>query len=141
MMNLISKRLSSIVTILAGIVTIVVSPWSNFDPINLIKVLALASGSFFIFGVAISRGKQFLEMFKERRLYLSLLFPLSLIATFLISKSNFSQQFWGIFGRNNGFLSYFSLYLLFITVASMCNSSISFSVAKSMKFKIGRAHV
>ena len=115
--NIIDKKVASFSVYTAVAVTIVVSPWSNFDPINLAKVLILCIGAFAIFGISISNQQVFFEEFKARKLALTLTFPIFLFATFFLSGANKSQQFWGIFGRNNGLLSYLALYLLFVSVA------------------------
>lgn len=116
-MRIVDQKVASFSAYLAVAVTVVVSPWSNFDPINLAKVLVLSVGSFGIAGIVASKKKEFFQEFKNRSLFSTLLFPFFLLATFFLSNGNLVQQFWGIFGRNNGLLSYFALYLLFISVA------------------------
>ena len=98
------------------LVSIAVSPWTNFDPINLIKLLVLSTIALSSFGYFISNFK--IEFKQKKSLFIiSLGFVLSLISTFFFSGAPKTQQFWGMFGRNTGLLTYLSLIIILIGVA------------------------
>lgn len=100
-------------------VTLAVSPWFNYDPINLIKVLALSTLAFSIAGTLLGYRKLIIGRFTRKEWMVLLTFPACLLIPIFFADSNVSQQFWGVFGRNTGFLTYFSLWLLLIGVSSL----------------------
>jgi O-antigen ligase len=48
------------------------------------------------------------------------------------SNSDARQQFWGVFGRNTGFLTYLSLYFIFLSAALVNVENLSKVIAKSL---------
>lgn len=110
------KNLSFEFIILLGLplVTFAVSPWLSFDPINPIKMFFLISISLF----ALLKVKNFWliirSSFSKNFQILILFFLLALSAPLLFAPAPFSQQFWGYFGRNTGYLTYVSLLIILI---------------------------
>jgi O-antigen ligase len=111
------NRLGSILLILGPATTLLVSPFSSFDPINLIKMIVVS-------GFAFSSLLLFLSIWREgvvrvpRGLWISTgFFIFWLFVVFLVSDAPLNQQFWGVFGRNNGLLNYLSLAIVLIAVA------------------------
>ena len=103
--------------------TLVLSTWS-VDPFNAPKQSVLIITSIFTFFTILTYiNKQTLRTFK---------WPLVLIAIFFIqcllvlifSSNNFYQDFYGVFTRNNGFITYISLGLMFINTLVMTNSKL-----------------
>ena len=102
--------------ILVGLplVTFAISPWLSFDPINPIKMFLLCSTSF----LALLRVKN-IWIFANTRLarnFLMLIsfFFITLTAPLVLAPAPLTQQFWGYFGRNSGYLTYISLLVLLI---------------------------
>jgi len=120
----VSARVRSILLWLGPLTSLAIAPYSNFDPINLVKLLFVVSLSFGIvflsFGVGIRAAIR-----ENRKLFLmSLLFIVWLFVAMIFSDASWSQQFWGVFGRNTGGLTYFSLVV--VLFATAVNRDLSF---------------
>lgn len=114
-MSLVSKLL----LILGPLVTISVSPSTNYDPINLIKLLVLTTFAFCLFFIFLIIYKK--NIVKVSRLFWSIiiLFVSALVLTLLFSGAPINQQIWGTFGRNTGILAYFSLVIILVATVLM----------------------
>jgi O-antigen ligase len=120
---------------LAGVLgTLIVTPWFNMEPINVPKLLVIAIFGFAAFGVLVPYVKVLFS--REFRLYLFLgsLFVVQMLVSFFSSDVPWSQQLFGTFGRNTGFVAYLSLVLLF--VAGVATSTYN-STAKLMYGLLG----
>lgn len=91
--------------------TVLVNPWTNMDPINQPKLIALLVGVSFFFPALI------VNLFKKN--YLSDFFVLSIFAFLLlyISSAFFRERstlnyLWGIHGRSTGTLAYLALMMV-----------------------------
>ena len=124
--------LQKAVFLLPPLVTLIVSPWSSYDPINLIKLVALTTISFFSFGIIISKPSYIISLTGRSVLVISLFFILFMLSSILFTEPSISQKFWGQFGRNNGFLSYTSLIFLMISAIAISDVNILKSVRKCL---------
>ena len=115
--ELIIKRISWILLIAGPAVSLAVSPSPSFDPINLIKLLILASAAFMIFGLFISSTSKLIARVSKYFWFFCGLFILSMTSSFFFSGAPKGQQFWGSFGRNTGLLTYLSLLFILIGTA------------------------
>ena len=122
---------SLLVIISIAATTLVISTWS-VDPFNAPKQSVLVVTSIFTFFTILpSITKATIKTFK---------LPLALITFFLIqcllvlifSSNNFYQDFYGIFIRNNGFITYFSLGLLFINTLLLVDNNFLKMFSKSI---------
>ena len=113
----VSARIRSILLCLGPLASLAIAPYSNFDPINLIKLLFVVSLSFAILFLAI--GTEMRRTYVQNRALLlcCFLFVAWLFLAMLVSDSHWTQQFWGVFGRNTGALTYFSLVVILIATA------------------------
>jgi len=109
------------VALTAVLTTLVVTPWLTFDPINLGKIIVVTIGSFLFLGLAIANKKYVLENLGKPFSLSLLFFLLGLFLNLVFAPAPFTQKFWGVFGRNNGALSYFALLLLVACAASIRN--------------------
>jgi O-antigen ligase len=91
-----------------------VNPWTNFDPISVVKMTVLTSFAFMILALILYSKKSMFEQLDKKLLLVSTLFVVFIFSTFLFSGAPKSQQFWGMFGRNTGILSYISLLIVFV---------------------------
>jgi O-antigen ligase len=117
------KRLGTILLFLGPATTLAVSPFSNFDPINLIKMIFVTGFAFsaLVF-ILISWKDSFLRL--PKGLWIAAgFFLLWMTIVLFASDAPLNQQFWGVFGRNNGYLGYFSLVVILIAVALIQNKS------------------
>ena len=122
---------SLLVIISIAATTLVISTWS-VDPFNAPKQSVLVVTSIFtFFKILPSITKATIKTFK---------LPLALITFFLIqcllvlifSSNNFYQDFYGVFTRNNGFITYFSLGLLFINTLLLVDNNFLKMFSKSI---------
>jgi O-antigen ligase len=109
----VEKRLTTILTWGCLIVTLLVTDRVTTDPVNVSKMLALATTSGFCVAILIIARTQLL---------LNLKFIITLLAGFLlmalisiiVSGSPWEKGFFGTYGRNTGFLTYLSLSVVFL---------------------------
>lgn len=123
----IEPQLAKVVGIGAFITTIIVGAWWGTDPVNVPKLLTLtmtAAISLALF--LIGSDKKVLK--KRKYLYLSLTcFLIFSFVSTAFSTEDVLTSFYGVYGRNNGFLSYSALIILFF-VATQFQNKHSFSV-------------
>ena len=132
MKSALDKRIVYLGGLLAPLVTLVVSPWNSYDPINLVKVLALSTLSFSLAGLLIGYQKTIRSRFTSLEWIVLLSFPIALFIPFFFADSNKSQQFWGVFGRSTGFLAYFSLWLFLLSIASVRSANVGKRIQTSL---------
>ena len=113
------KLTSSLVAATLMVVTVVVFTQSVTDPVNVTKLFFFGALSFAALGAATKLiGIDFL---RNNRVILSALglFMTSALSTLMASNAPFSQSFYGVYGRNNGFLLYFLLALIFVSTLAI----------------------
>ncbi len=111
------KRLGSIFLLLGPITTLAVSPSSNYDPINLIKLMFVNGLAFAALFLILTVKSQLRNRLSREFWFASFFFISWMVVVLFASGSPINQQFWGVFGRNTGFLTYFSLVLVLIGVS------------------------
>jgi O-antigen ligase len=118
MKNLVaSRRMESLILALGPLVTLAVSPFSSLDPINLIKMVILTAIAFALLALMSSSPKSTIDRLPRGVWFVSLFFLTWMTVVIATSSAPFTQQFWGVFGRNNGYLGYFSLVVILLAVA------------------------
>jgi O-antigen ligase len=117
------KRLGTILLLLGPVTTLAVSPYSSFDPINLIKMIFVSGFAFSALFLIISTWKVSFIRLPRGVWFATWFFLLWMTIVLATSGAPLNQQFWGVFGRNNGYLGYFSLIVLLIAVALIQNKS------------------
>ena len=115
----VEKRVLNLVVFAGPATSLAISPWFNFDPINHVKILVLTCTSFAAFGLLVPYLPKACEKVGKQNIFILGLFLVALSSTFFLSGANKSQQFWGVFGRNTGILSYVSLILILFVTASL----------------------
>lgn len=118
------RRLSFLLIFVGPLTTLIISPWTNFDPINLIKMVVVSAVGWSIFGLLISNVKSLSSSTNKFFLFSCLLFLIFLLSTFFFSGAPVSQQFWGQFGRSTGLLAYVSL--IFVSLGASILGEITF---------------
>jgi O-antigen ligase len=101
--------------------TLVVTPWAAYDPINVPKLAVISIGGIAAFcGLmavgGISRQKQMWPI-----LLLMAAFVVNLTIVLFVSGTNFSQSFFGTFGRATGYVAYIALAALLVVAAQIAN--------------------
>lgn len=115
----IEKRLSSFLIFAGPAVTLAITPWFNYDPINLGKVLiltCLAGAGFGLLtpylGALLARNGRALNISAT-------LFVISLLLPLMFTDAPISQQIWGQFGRSTGIVTYVALLIIFFVASSL----------------------
>jgi O-antigen ligase len=111
------SRLAALILFALFAVPLAISPFSNLDPINLIKILVLSSLAFAIFPLIFWLVRSKSSQLPAVLLYVAGGFFLWMLIVMIVSSAPLNQQFWGVFGRNTGFLTYVSLLLILIGAA------------------------
>ena len=126
-----NKFLGNVLSWTAVVATLIVLPWTAFDPINVPKLAVISLGGFLAAGIFLANPR-ILVIKKFRPLMLvSGLFLIDLMLVLLLSGNNFYQGLFGTFGRATGFVAYVSLTFLFILAALVADKLIfkKFSMA------------
>lgn len=113
------KFLSNLLLIGMSLITLVVYTQGVTDPVNVPKLFLL--GGFALSLLAIFSISDVKKIFKKNPLpvLFLLLFLIASLISLLSSSAPFSQSFYGVYGRNNGFLLYFFLTILFFSAMSV----------------------
>jgi O-antigen ligase len=127
----IEKRLTTILTLGCLIVTLLVTDRVTADPVNVSKMLALATTAGFCAAILIIARTQLL---------LNLKFIITLLAGFLlmalisiiVSGSPWEKGFFGTYGRNTGFLTYLSLSVIFLAGTLLIRSENYIRIIRSL---------
>ena len=111
------RRLDQVLSFGVGLVTVFITPWFSYDPLNVSRMLLLsvvASMAFFLILPQLRLSK----MFDYRVvMVLLLLFIFQLILVLIVGPGDKWQQFFGAGGRQTGFLTYLSLVVLMLASA------------------------
>ena len=107
-------RLNKLLLVLGPMTTLLVSPWTNYDPINLIKLLFTSTIAFGLLGIIISNWKSFRNKIPKTVMFYLSGFLLFLYLPLITTKAPVNQQFWGMQGRNTGILAYTSLTIILL---------------------------
>ena len=103
----------------AILATLIISPTFAYDPINLPKMLVISTGAFALIPFLII-SIQTIRVVSPIAFTLSAFLIFTFLLSMLTNDRSFSQQFWGVWGRNTGFLTYFAFitaFLVSITLA------------------------
>jgi len=135
MLNAINEKLiAKILSAGAALTTILIISGSVTDPVNTPKFVAIGVTGFAAVGVLLLAGVR--KFFQEYKLLLVIvgLFIGSMLFAVVSSESPISQNFYGSYGRNNGFLAYLFLALIFISVLVLRNSTNFESIIRALLF-------
>ena len=90
-------------------VSLLVTGFVNYDPVNIGKMVLAVGIGFSLFALVLRYGASILFANYRSVLLAAILFGLSGFVTSLFSPAPFVQNFYGVFGRNTGLLTYFGL--------------------------------
>jgi O-antigen ligase len=114
MPNIVINRIAQLLLIVGPLATLAISPYSNFDPINLIKILVVSSLAFSILGLLIYLKTEVRSRINAGLWMASIGFITWILVVMLVSGAPLNQQFWGMFGRNSGALAYIALMIILL---------------------------
>lgn len=95
-------------------VSLLITPSYSYEPVDLPKLLLLVTLGGLLFGFILNNIKFLINGPYRLISILLVLLSLNFLVLLIIGDAPFNQQFYGAFGRNTGFLAYFSLVLVFI---------------------------
>ncbi len=130
--EVIYKRIAQALLIVGPLATLAVSPQSNFDPINLIKLLFITSIAFTVLALVLGSYSYSVKRLNKYFWSAASLFILAIFSTLLFSGAPLDQQLWGSFGRNTGLLTYISLLFILIGTALIQNIDFYHRVVNSI---------
>jgi len=117
MSTLAEKTNARILSIGAAVVTLFLMTSSVTDPVNVTKLFLLGGVSVAAFAITLFLGAKSLWSGSRMLMVIGLLFLATSINAVVASKSSFSLNFYGAYGRNTGFLTYFLLLLVTLSAA------------------------
>lgn len=109
-----TTRIGQIILFCGPMTTFLVNPWTNYDPIGLVKLIALSSFGVSVLFLIIFRFSELVRRIPKRVVVTAFCFVGFMISTLVLSGAPLNQQIWGSFGRNTGLLTYISLLSLFL---------------------------
>jgi O-antigen ligase len=116
--------LERILMLTALLATLIVTPWSSYDPINVPKLAVIAIGGFMAAGVMASNISVLRESRNRFIVLLTGLLLFNLLVVLLLSGNNIYQSFFGTFGRSTGFVAYVSLALLLLAASFVADQTL-----------------
>jgi len=126
------NALSKMLLIGPATVTLLVFTQGVTDPVNATKFFALGGLAFALFVcIPLNAYGRLWNAHKIILVMLAILFAASL-NSLTQSKAPISQSFYGVYGRNNGFLLYFFLILCFVSVLTISKQKSFHNVVKSL---------
>lgn len=127
------KKFLAALIIFTGVSTgLVISPSVSNDPINIPKLSVLIICASIIIGLIAAKMKAYWKLLNKKFAILLSLFLLQILAVLLFSGAPFYQQFYGAFGRNTGFLAYFSLIAIALGASLVANEITLHRIAVSL---------
>jgi len=124
-------RLAQVVLFAGPAISLIVSPATNYDPISVVKLIALCTIAFAGAGLMLTSPKYLNKIDKPLR-WISGLFVLFLFSSLVFSGAPINQQIFGAFGRNTGLLAYLSLLSLLIIASSIQDARVYARVPKAL---------
>lgn len=117
--QLVVHRIGQLLLISGPLISLIISPSANYDPISLVKMVTLSTLAFSILFMSLQVVT--FETIRQFKIIYSLvsLFIFFSISTFLFSGAPLDQQFWGQFGRNTGILTYFCFMIVLLSSATL----------------------
>ncbi len=113
----VNERVAKCILIILPLVTLTISPWKSFDSINLPKFATLIIGTSLIAGISLSqRPSVFLQNLNAFRA--AIVFLVAISANLVFNELTF-RQFFGTYGSNFGYITFFSLTVIFLLSAGI----------------------
>jgi len=116
------KILSFLVLIAGPAVGLFITPSVSTDPVNQPKMLLLTTIAFAAIGVLLFNLKSTLLALNNRFGWICSIFVLQLFLVLFFAPAPKDQQFFGVFGRNTGLLTYLSLVIICICAYLISNT-------------------
>lgn len=118
-----SQLTAKLIAAALAIVSVLVFTSAVTDPVNVTKLFAIGGFSFAVFGSILNPAS--FEVLKKVKFQLLVTIAFLTVSFIVLIKSNapLAQTLYGVYGRNNGFILYLCLSLLFIACLSINSKS------------------
>lgn len=120
-MSALERRIQSLVIFCVVVMTLIVTPWMNLDPINLPKFLVLVVCGLALLGNLAPSVKRLVASEAKVLVVAVLVFVVGLLLSFFVSGAGVLPQAYGAYGRNTGLLTYLSLVVMLLGVVFVSN--------------------
>ena len=129
------ERLLVVLLALCGAgATLFITPTFSSEPVDQPKLTVIVIIGFAISGALLVKANLVLRRFSRILKILVLLFITQLFLVLAFAKSPFTQQFYGSYGRNTGFLAYISLIFIMLGSAVISTKAKLETLAKALIF-------
>lgn len=113
----VEKTISQFLLIGLPFVTLFILWGSVTDPVNVTKLFAAGCLGFGVFAIVVVYGLKELWSTSKALVVTSILFVLSMINAVVNSSTALTQNIYGVFGRQTGFVTYIALLLVMLSAA------------------------
>ncbi|CAB4914955.1 unannotated protein [freshwater metagenome] len=117
--SLIEKRVNPILSWGVAIVTLIITPWTSYDSVNIPRLLALLVMGSVVFLAAFPELTTMHKSSFRTTFVLSSFFVLQTILVLIFAPGNKLEQVFGVQGRQTGFLAYLALVMIFLVAAKV----------------------
>ena len=128
------KTLAKILSYGAALTAILVISTTVTDPVNTPKLLILGIVGAAAFGVVLASLARIRNRSTAATAFLALLFLLAAFNSSMLSESPLSQNLYGVYGRNNGLVTYVFLSLIFLAASLLTDQKSFESITKALIF-------
>jgi O-antigen ligase len=126
------KNLNQVLSLGIGLVTVFITPWFSYDPLNVSRMLLLVILASIAFFLILPQFKP-TELGSYRIIFLLLsFFILQMIFVLAMAPGDRWQQFFGAGGRQTGFLTYLSLVVLTLSAVLSSSNVLNQKVSKAL---------
>jgi len=129
--NIKEMRLASMLAWGSMAVTLIITDRVSTEPANLGKMLLLSALGLGVIPLIYSNLRNLFEANKQIIVF-GVLFILVSFASILASSNPFERGFYGAFGRNTGFLSYFMLFIVLLAATELRNAQSFEKILKAL---------
>lgn len=128
------KTLAKILGYGAALTTIFLVSSSVTDPVNAPKLVVLGLIAFGAAGVLIANRGAILKDLSLPSAVSLLLFIIAATSSVVFSNSPLSQNIWGVYGRNNGLVTYIFLVSIFLSASVLANTASFELISRALLF-------
>jgi len=113
-MDLSQKRLNLILAWGTGLITVFITPWFSYDPLNVSRMALLSVVASIVALLIASSMREYWSTPRRVVTVLIILFTLQLLLVWIFAPANKVQQFFGGGGRQTGLLTYLALAIILL---------------------------
>ena len=120
-MDLSQKKLNQVLAWGTGLLTVFITPWFSYDPLNVPRMALLMVIASIVLLLLVAKARELWRAPNRLVTSVAILFVIQLVLVWIFAPANKVQQFFGAGGRQTGLLTY--LALVIILLGAVCSSS------------------